>query len=100
LLFLVTFFTGCKFCKLLFIGERGKVCYFLLLFLLVVTLINYFLLLKRARVYIVLIVRRGKGCTLIFFLIFFLLLRGRGVEVNVIFFTSLEMWKEEGGTVT
>jgi len=44
-------------------------------------------------VYIVLIVRRGKGCTLIFFL----LLRGRGVEVNVIFFPSLEMWKEEGG---
>jgi len=24
-------------------------------------------------------------------------LRGRGVEVNVFFFPSLEMWKEEGG---
>jgi hypothetical protein len=30
-------------------------------------------------------VHRGKGCTLIFFF-FFLLLRGRGVEVNVFFF--------------
>ncbi len=44
LLLLVTFFTGRKFCKLLFTGERGKVCYFLLFFLLVVTLNNYFLL--------------------------------------------------------
>jgi hypothetical protein len=25
------------------------------------------------------------------------LLRGRGMEVNVFFFPSLEMWKEEGG---
>ncbi len=32
-----------------------------------------------------------------FLFIYFLLLRGRGVEVNVIFFASLEMWKEEGG---
>ncbi len=32
MLLLVTFFTGRKFCKLLFTGERGKVCYFLLLF--------------------------------------------------------------------
>jgi hypothetical protein len=32
LLLLVTFFTGCKFCKLLFTVERGKVRYFLLLF--------------------------------------------------------------------
>jgi hypothetical protein len=68
LLLFVTYFTARKFCKLLFIAERGKVCYFLLLFLLLVTLINYFLLLRRARVYIVFIVRRGKGCTLIFFL--------------------------------
>jgi hypothetical protein len=45
----------------------------LLLFLLVVTLINYFLLLRRARVYILFIMRRGnlKGCNLIFFLLFF-----------------------------
>ncbi len=43
-LLLVIFFNGRKFCKLLFTGERGKVCYFLLLFLLVVTLNNYFLL--------------------------------------------------------
>ncbi len=50
LLFFVTFFTAHKFCKLLFTAERGKVCYFLLLFLLLVTLINYFLLLGRARV--------------------------------------------------
>jgi hypothetical protein len=28
LLLLVTFFTGRKFCKLLFTGERGKFCYF------------------------------------------------------------------------
>ncbi len=32
LLLLVTFFTGRNFCKLLFTSERGKVCYFLLLF--------------------------------------------------------------------
>jgi hypothetical protein len=32
LLLLVTFFTSRKFCKLLFTTERGKVCYFLLLF--------------------------------------------------------------------
>jgi len=44
LLLLVTFFIGHKFCKLLSITERGKVCYFLLLFLLLVTFINYFLL--------------------------------------------------------
>ncbi len=44
LLLFVTFFTGRKFCKLLFTGERGKVCYFLLLFLLLVTLNNNFLL--------------------------------------------------------
>jgi len=42
----------------------------------------------------------GERVHLDFFLIFYLLLRGRGVEVNVIFFASLEMWKEEGGTVT
>ncbi len=30
--FLLLFFTGGKFCKLLFTGFRGKVCYFLLLF--------------------------------------------------------------------
>ncbi len=28
LLLFVTFFTGRKFCKLLFTGEKGKVCYF------------------------------------------------------------------------
>jgi len=70
-LLLLVFFTARKFCKLLFITERGKVSYSLLLFKLLVTLINYFLLLKRARVYIVFIVRWGKGCTLIFFLFFF-----------------------------
>ncbi len=32
MLLLITFFTGCKFWKLLFTGERGKVCYFLLFF--------------------------------------------------------------------
>jgi hypothetical protein len=32
LLLLVTFFTTCNFCKLLFNVERGKVRYFLLLF--------------------------------------------------------------------
>jgi hypothetical protein len=44
LLFLIICFTGRKFWKLLFTTERGKVCYFLLLFILLVTLINYFLL--------------------------------------------------------
>ncbi len=31
-----------------------------------------------------------------FFSSFFLLLRGRGVEVNVFFLPSFDMWKEEG----
>ncbi len=38
-------------------------------------------------VYILFVVRGGKGVhTSIFFLLFFLLLRGEGVEVNVFFF--------------
>ncbi len=84
LLLLVIFFTARKFCKLFFTAERGKVCYFLLLFLLLVTFINYFLLLRRARVYILFIVRRGKGCTLNFFLLFFTV-EGEGGGVNVFF---------------
>jgi hypothetical protein len=84
LLFLVTFFTARKFCKLIFIAERGKVCYFLLLFLLLVTFINYFLLLRMARVYILFIVRQEKGAPW-FFSFFFKLLRWRGAEVNVFF---------------
>jgi hypothetical protein len=49
-------------------------------------------------VYIVFIVQRGKGCTLIFSLFLFLLLRGKGVEVNVFFFPRyMKKWKEEGG---
>ncbi len=35
---------------------------------------------------------KGSGCALIFFL-FFLLLKGRGVEVNVFFPPSFNMWK-------
>jgi hypothetical protein len=31
-----------------------------------------------------------------FFFLFFLLLRGRGVEVNVFLLPSFDMWKEEG----
>ncbi len=42
------------------------------------------------------IVGWGKGCTLMFFFFFFLLLRGRGVEGNVFFLPSFDMWKEEG----
>jgi hypothetical protein len=38
---------------------------------------------------------RRKGCALIF-LFLFLLLRGRGRGVEVGFFPSFEMWKEEG----
>jgi len=94
LLLFVNFFTSRKFCKLLFTAERGKVCYFLLL---LVTLINYFLPLRRARVYILFIVRRGKRCTLIFFLYFFTV-EGEGVKVNVFFFPRyMKRWKEEGG---
>ncbi len=97
LLLLVTFFTARKFCKLLFIVERGKVCYFLLLFLLLVIFINYFLLLRRARVHILFIVQRGKGCTLNFFLLFFYCWGGGGWRLMFFFPPSLEMWKEEGG---
>jgi len=70
--FLLLFFTACNFYKLLFIAERGKVCYFLLLFLLFVSFINYFLLLRRAKVYIVFIVRGGKRVHLDFFIFYFL----------------------------
>jgi hypothetical protein len=51
-LFLLTYFIFCyfftsrKFCKLLFTGKRGKVCYFLLLFLLLVTFVNYFFIVQ------------------------------------------------------
>jgi hypothetical protein len=72
LLLFVTFFTVGNFEQLLFTVEKGYGLYCI----------------DRAT---------GKGCILIFFLIFFLQLRGKGVEVNLIFFASLEMWKEEGG---
>jgi hypothetical protein len=41
------------------------------------------------------IMGRGKGCRLIFFLFFFTV-EGEGVEVNVFFLLSFDMWKEEG----
>ncbi len=84
LLLLVTFFTGCKFCKLLFITERGKVCYFLLLFLLLITLINYFLLGQEGQGLHCIHCATGERVHLDFSP-FFLLLRGRGMEVNVFF---------------
>ncbi len=100
-LFLLTFFTFC-YSSLLFLLLVSFVSYFLLLkgvrfvifcyfLLLLVILINYFLPLKRAKVYILFIARQGKGCTLIFFLFFFLLLRGKGWRL--MFFFSLDIWK-------
>ncbi len=38
----------------------------------------------------------GKRCTLIFLFLFFTVEGGRGVEVNVFFLPSFDMWKEEG----
>jgi len=38
----------------------------------------------------------GERVHLDFFFFFFLLLRGRGVEGNVFFLPSFDMWKEEG----
>ncbi len=70
LLLFVTFFTSRKFCKLFFTTERGKVCYFLLLFLLLVTLINYFLLCQEGQGLYCIHCVTGKGCTLIFLLFF------------------------------
>ncbi len=68
------FFTGCNFDKLLFTGPRGPRFIFFSLW------------------------DRGKGCTFTFFLHFFYYLGGgRGLEVDVFFFPSLKMWKEEGG---
>ncbi len=79
MLLFVTFFTARKFYKLLFTAETGvkfvTFCYFFLLF---VTFLNYFLLLRRARVYIVFIVRGGKGCTLIFYLFIYFSIEGEG----------------------
>jgi len=77
LLFFVTFFTAHKFCKLLFIVERGKVCYFLLL---LITLINYFLPLRRARVYILFHCVTRERVYLDFFPFFFLTIKGEGGE--------------------
>jgi len=85
LLLLVTFFTGRKFCKLLFTTERGKVCYFLLLFLLLITLINDFLLCQEGHGLYCIHCATGERVHLDFSPSFFLLLRGRGVEVNVFF---------------
>ncbi len=66
LLLFVTFFTAHNFYKLFFTAETGvRFVTFFYFFLLFVTFINYFLLLRRARVYILFIVRGGKGCTLI-----------------------------------
>ncbi len=86
LLLLVTFFTGCKFCKLLFIVERGKVRYFLLLFTI-----------EKGQDLYCIHCATGERCSLIVFF-FFLLLSGKGVEVNVFFFHRyMKRWKEEGG---
>jgi hypothetical protein len=68
----------------------------LLLFLLFVTFINYFLLLRKARVYIVFIVRGGKGYTLIFFLFFFFTVEGEGDGGECFFLLSFDVWKVEG----
>ncbi len=70
MLLFVTFFTACNFDQLLFTVDKGKGLYCI-------------------------DCAMGKGCTLIYLFIY--LLRGRAVEVNVFFFPSLEMWKEEGG---
>jgi len=42
----------------------------------------------------------GEGVWLDFFFKFLLLLRGRGVEVNVFFPPSFNVWKEEGKGVS
>ncbi len=55
------------------------------IFLLLVTLNDYFLLCRRARVYIVLIVRRGKGAPWHFFLIFFYSWGGGGWRLMLFF---------------
>jgi len=69
LLLLVTFFTACKFCNLLFYYGRFTVCYFFFIFLLFVTFINYFLLLREARgiVVLYLFIIQGEGVRLDFF---------------------------------
>jgi len=99
LLLFVTFFIVCNFYKLLFIAKTWvkfvTFCYFFLLF---VTFINYFLLLKRARVKGSIHCARGEfGWVQVDFFLFFLLLKGRGLEVNVFFPRYMKRWKEEGG---
>jgi len=93
-------------------------CYFLLLFLMVVSFVSYFLLLKGVRFVtfftvcnfdkLLFTVPGGSGFILYslcdrervhldFSPSFFLLLKGRGVEVNVSFFPRyMKRWKEEG----
>ncbi len=98
MLLLVTFFTGRKFCKLLFTGKRGKFCYFLLFF----TGCNFDKLLftvekgQGERFYSLCEGGNLKGCKLIFFL-FILLLRGRGWKLMFFFPRCMKRWKEEGG---
>jgi len=81
LLLFVTFFTICNFCNLLFTVERGKVCYFF-------TAYNFhklfFTIEKGHGLYSIHCATRER-VQLDFFFSFFLLLRGRGVEVNVFF---------------
>ncbi len=90
LLLFVTFFITCNFYKLLFTAETRVNFVIFLTFLLFVTFLNYFLQLRRARVYIVFIVRGGKGCTLIFFLFSFFSVEGEG-GWRLMFFFSLDI---------
>jgi len=70
----------------------------LLLFLLLITLINYFLLCQEGQGLYYIHYATGERVHLDFSPFFFLLLRGKGVEVNVFFFPIyMKRWKEEGG---
>ncbi len=67
-------------------------------FLLLVTFINYFLLLRRARVKGSIHCATGElERVQVDFCLFFLLLRGRGVEVNVFFSQIYEKVEGRGG---
>ncbi len=83
---MLLFFNICKFCKLLFIVERGKVCYFLLLFFIDCNFQQLLFTIEKGQGLYSIHCATGERVQVDFFPFVFLLLKGRGVKVNVFFF--------------
>jgi len=98
LLLFVTFLIACKFCKLLFTVERGKVCYFLLLFVTACNFDKLLFTIEKGQGLYSIHCATGERVYLDFFPFLFFTIEGEGVKVNVFFFPRyMKRWKEEGG---